>query len=266
MRELGFEPSIVVPEPNTWREVLSALAARVELKGKRVAVQEYGVSNHELTAGLEARGARVTIVPVYRWTLPADRAPLREALNAIAASAADVAIFTSSNQVTNVIQLAEAEGIGDAIKRGFARMAVGSIGPVCSEQIRAYGLSADFEPEHSKLGHLVKEAAARAASILASSVPARIGFKRSRRQFCSALRSISTSLSLRSPTRCLFAGCIYKPASPRISSRYMYNCRGSPLRPTGNAILASNPTGAIATNRWTVISLARSKSMTTGWS
>ncbi len=165
MRDLGFEPSIVVPEPNTWREVLSALAARVELKGKRVAIQEYGVSNHELTAGFEARGARVTIVPVYRWTLPADRAPLRAALKAIAAGEADVAIFTSSNQVTNVIQVADAEGICDKVKRGFSRMAVGSIGPVCSQQIRAYGLSVDFEPEHSKLGHLVKEAA-QAASIL----------------------------------------------------------------------------------------------------
>jgi uroporphyrinogen decarboxylase len=166
MRDLGVEPSIAVPEPNTWREVLSALAARIELKDMCVAVQEYGVSNHELTAGLEARGARVTIVPVYRWTLPADRAPLRAALDAIAAGAADVAIFTSSNQVTNVIQLAEAEGIGDVVKRGFARMAVGSIGPVCSEQVRGYGLSVDFEPAHSKLGHLIKEAAARAASIL----------------------------------------------------------------------------------------------------
>src|SRR6266481_7683267 len=166
MRDLEIEPSIVVPEPNTWREVLSALASQVELNGKRVAIQEYGVSNHELTAGLEARGARVTIVPVYRWTLPADRAPLRAALNAIAAGGADVAIFTSSNQVTNVIQLAEAEGIGDDVKRGFSRIAIGSIGPVCSEQIRAYGLTVDFEAEHSKLGPLVKEAAARAHAIL----------------------------------------------------------------------------------------------------
>ncbi len=168
LRDLGIEPSINVPEPNTWREVLTALAARVELKGKCVAVQEYGVSNHELTAGLEARGAQVVIVPVYRWTLPVDRAPLRNALEAIASGMADVAIFTSSNQVTNVIQLAEAEGIGAEVKRGFARMAVGSIGPVCSEQIRAYGLGVDFEPAHSKLGHLVKEAASRAAAILAA--------------------------------------------------------------------------------------------------
>ncbi|HSU90587.1 MAG TPA: uroporphyrinogen decarboxylase, partial [Sporolactobacillaceae bacterium] len=36
------------------------------------------------------------------------------------------------------------------------------------EQIRAYGLTVDFEAEHSKLGHLVKEAAARAPAILAA--------------------------------------------------------------------------------------------------
>ena len=166
LRDLGVEPSVVVPEPNTWREVLSALASQLTLKDKRVAVQEYGVSNHELTAGLEARGARVTIVPVYRWTLPIDRAPLRAALDAIVGGSAEVAIFTSSNQVTNVMQLAEAEGIGADVKRGFSRMAVGSIGPVCSEQIRAYGLTVDFEPERSKLGHLVKEAAAEAPAIL----------------------------------------------------------------------------------------------------
>jgi len=168
MRDLGVEPTIVAPEPNTWREVLSALASNLELQGKRVAIQEYGASNRELTAGLEARGARVTVVPVYRWTLPADRAPLRAGLNAIATGAADLAIFTSSNQVTNVMQFAEAEGIADTVKRGFSRMAVGSIGPVCSAQLRAYGLHVDFEPEHANLGHLVKAAAAEAPSILAA--------------------------------------------------------------------------------------------------
>ena len=167
LRDLGVEPTLVAPEPNTWRELLSALAASVNLLGKRVAVQEYGASNRELTAGLEARGAKVIVVPVYRWTLPLDRAGLRAALDAIAAGNADIVIFTSSNQVTNVIQVAEAEGIGPEVKRGLARMAVGSIGPVCSEQIRAYGLNVDFEPHHTKLGHLVREAAERGAAIVA---------------------------------------------------------------------------------------------------
>ena len=73
-----------------------------ELAGKRVAVQEYGVPNRDLIAGLEARGAKVMSVPVYRWALPDDRGPLRAALKAIAGGKADVVLFTSSHQVTNV--------------------------------------------------------------------------------------------------------------------------------------------------------------------
>jgi uroporphyrinogen decarboxylase len=168
LRELGLQPQVVAPEPNTWRELLAMLTAATSLRGKRVAIQEYGVSNRELIAGLEARGAEVVIVPVYRWALPLDRGPLLEALRKITAGEADVAIFTSSHQVTNVIQVADAEGIGDAVRRGLAAMAVGSVGPVCSEQLRAYGINVDFEPEHPKLGHLIKEAAARAGDILAT--------------------------------------------------------------------------------------------------
>src|ERR1700676_4629124 len=83
VRELGLEPAIVAREPSTWRELLDDLSKQVRLDGKKVAVQEYGVSNRDLIAGLEARGARVTTVPVYRWTLPTDRGPMREALKAI---------------------------------------------------------------------------------------------------------------------------------------------------------------------------------------
>jgi len=168
LRDLGIEPSVAAPEPNTWRELVAALSVATSVKGKRIAVQEYGVSNRELIAALEARGARVMIVPVYRWTFPADRGPLRAALRAIAEGAADVAIFTSSNQVTNVMQLAEVEGIGGEVRRGLAAMAVGSIGPVCSEELRAQGIAVDVEPEHPKLGHLVKAAAERSGAIVAA--------------------------------------------------------------------------------------------------
>ncbi|HUO06255.1 MAG TPA: uroporphyrinogen decarboxylase [Candidatus Binataceae bacterium] len=168
LRELGIEPGVIAPEPNTWRELMAALTAKIELKGKRVAVQEYGASNRELAAALEARGAEVSIVPVYRWAMPSDRGPLRDALEKIAAGEADIALFTSSNQVTNVIQMADAVGIGAEVKRGFASMAIGSIGPVCTEQLRASGLGVDFEPVHPKLGHLIKEAAERGVPIAKS--------------------------------------------------------------------------------------------------
>ncbi len=71
LRELGVTPAITVPEPNTWRELLLALdeagasKGELRLRGARVAVQEYGVSNPELLSGLRERGAAVTPVPVY---------------------------------------------------------------------------------------------------------------------------------------------------------------------------------------------------------
>src|SRR5262249_341126 len=151
VRELGLEPSIVAREPNTWRELLDDLASRVKLEGKRVAVQEYGVSNRDLLAGLEARGAIGTTVPVYRWTIPSDRAPIRDALASIASGNADIALFTSASQVINVMQIAEADGTAAAVRSGFASMAIGSVGPVCSEELRSNGLTPDFEPGHAKL-------------------------------------------------------------------------------------------------------------------
>jgi uroporphyrinogen decarboxylase len=166
MRELGFAPTIVVPEPNTWRELLAEVVRLVGPEGKRIAIQEYGVTKRELIAGLEARGASVTVVPVYRWTLPVDRGPLRDAIKQIAAGDADVVLFTSATQVTNVLQMAEAEGIGEGLREGFKRAVVASIGPVCSQELTNQGIQVDLEPIHPKLGHLVKEAAARSVALL----------------------------------------------------------------------------------------------------
>ena len=155
-----------IPEPNTWREVLAELARHSELAGKRIAVQEYGVSNRDLIAGLEARGAEVTLVPIYRWALPEDRKPLHRALAAIASGDAEVALFTSATQVSHVLQVAEAQGCAPAMRQALGAMVVGSIGPVCSAALRERGLPVDLEPSHPKLGHLIKETAARCVELL----------------------------------------------------------------------------------------------------
>jgi uroporphyrinogen-III synthase len=85
LRELGLQPACTAPEPNTWKEVLAVLDSNVQLKRKRVAVQEYGITNQELLAGLEARGAAIFRVPVYRWALPEDIAPLQAAIRDLVA-------------------------------------------------------------------------------------------------------------------------------------------------------------------------------------
>jgi uroporphyrinogen decarboxylase len=166
LRELGVQPTITIGEPNTWREILSSLDRLMPLTDKRIAIQEYGTSNQDLIAGLEARGARVFAVPVYRWALPREREPLREAARLIANHQADVILFTSSAQVTNLIQVADAAAVGSEMRRAMWHAVIGSVGPMCSQALRNYDIEPDFEPAHPKLGHLIKEAAQRAAEIL----------------------------------------------------------------------------------------------------
>jgi uroporphyrinogen-III synthase len=169
LKEFGLAVTVAVPEPNTWRELLAALDERrgtSPLQGKRVAVQEYGASNPELLAGLADRGARVTQVPVYEWALPEDTEPLRNAVAALARNDVDVALFTTSIQVIHLLKIAAEMNLHDAVRQAFARILVGSIGPVTSEELRGHGISVDFEPSHPKMGFLVNEVAQRSAELL----------------------------------------------------------------------------------------------------
>jgi uroporphyrinogen-III synthase len=133
--------------------------------GKRVAVQEYGVSNPDFASGLEARGARVVRVPIYSWALPEDLAPLRHAIAAICARQIDVALFTSGAQVYHLFTVAGTDG--ERLRGAFQTVLVASIGPVCSEALREHGVLPDLEPEHAKMGHLVGEVARRGRQVLA---------------------------------------------------------------------------------------------------
>jgi uroporphyrinogen-III synthase len=163
LREMQVPVAVAVPEPNTWRELLAATASRPE---RRIAVQEYGKSNPELLAGLRARGAEVTGVRVYQWDLPEDTAPLREAARRIADGRADVAMFTTSIQLTHLFRIAEEEGLQEAVSAGLRRMVIASIGPTTSETLEEFGLQPDIVPSHPKMGFLVKETGDQAGELL----------------------------------------------------------------------------------------------------
>jgi uroporphyrinogen-III synthase len=136
------------------------------LRGKHVAVQEYGVSNPDLLHGLRVRGAHVTPVPIYQWDLPEDRSRLRAAVNSIIARRIDVALFTTAVQVTHLFQMAQESGNQDALKVGLENLVKASIGPTTSEVLRSHGLSIDLQASHPKMGFLVKEAAEQSQALL----------------------------------------------------------------------------------------------------
>ena len=168
LKSFGLDPGLTVPEPNTWEEILKTLDEKESVRGLRVAVQEYGISNLELLQGLKERGAEVTRVPVYRWTLPEDLTPLQNTLREIKAGRVSVALFTNANQVDNVMQVARDMGLLEETRAGLSLAVVASVGPICSQSLAHHGVAADLEPPHSKMGPLVKEASLRCHEILAS--------------------------------------------------------------------------------------------------
>jgi uroporphyrinogen-III synthase len=156
LREMGVTAALIAPEPNTWREVLEVTARSPE---RHIAVQEYGRPNPELVEGLRSRGADVTAVRVYEWSLPEDTAPLREAARQLADRTFDAVLFTTSVQIAHLTRIATEEGIEAGVLAELRRVFVASIGPTTTEALEEYGVRPDLEPSHPKMGFLVKEAA-----------------------------------------------------------------------------------------------------------
>ena len=168
LKELGLKPDLIVPEPNTWEDILYTLDEfKPEgLSGLTVGIQEYGMTNEKLMEALSNRGAITIGVPVYRWALPDNIEPLQRVLRAITSQSIDVVLFTSAAQVTHIVKLLhQTQNLG-RFRQALNHIMVGSIGIITSQQLRAHKFPVDFEPSHSKMGILVKETSLNAQAIL----------------------------------------------------------------------------------------------------
>lgn len=183
MKQVGLTPTHRVAEPNTWRELLQLVDRQLPVANQTIGLQEYGISNTSLIAGLEARGATVETIRVYGWDLPEDCGPLEDNIRALAAGQRDVLLLTSAHQVANMLRKAEEIGLSDQLRSGLASTVIASIGPTTSQMVEESELEVDLEPEHPKMGHLVTHAArlapALAAIKRATQPSARIDVKRS---------------------------------------------------------------------------------------
>lgn len=160
LKELGASGYIVAPEPFTWVDLLLRVKESATLAGTLVAIQQYGVEHPELTTALEAQGARVMQVPVYRWHLPDDLAPIHAAIDALLLGTVSAALFTSAQQVDHLLKVAEMSSRREDVEKVLrTKVLLGSIGPTCTERLQSLGFEPDFEPVHSHMGHLVKELA-----------------------------------------------------------------------------------------------------------
>lgn len=147
----------------TSRELVAHLADW-GVAGKRIAVQLDGRAEPVLGDALRALGAKVVDIPVYRWTLPDDHGPADRLITAVCDHRLDAVTFTSSPALWNFIELAEPnrEALLAALNGPVACV---SIGEVCTESGRAFGIERIVQPERHRLGAMVRAIARHAREI-----------------------------------------------------------------------------------------------------
>jgi uroporphyrinogen-III synthase len=156
LRALNVPVSVMIPEPNTWKEIVEEVARRPE---RRIAVQEYGRPNAEMNAALEQLGASVTPIVLYSWELPDDLAPLREAIRRLVEKQVDLVLFTSSIQLDHLLEVAQGMGLKHEVRRALAETVIASVGPVMTATLESHNLHPSIVPKHPKMASLVKAAA-----------------------------------------------------------------------------------------------------------
>lgn len=138
-------------DPFTTTEVLESISD-LALEKERVIIQRHGSANVELERALEARGAQVTEIPTYRWSLPADTQPLEQLIGALERGEMHAVVFTNAEQVRNLFAIAANK---DSLKSALNKTLVASIGPVASAALRDFDIRIGLEAKPPKLGALM---------------------------------------------------------------------------------------------------------------
>lgn len=145
-----------------WRSPSERLAEMADhliaagVHGQRVAFQLHGEDARDFTGALEAAGATLVPLAVYRWVRPGDDEAALRLVEACIAGRVDALTFTSAPGVRNFVAAAEAAGRSDELARAAATMVVGCVGPVCAAAAVEEGFDHLVVPDNWRLGSMVK--------------------------------------------------------------------------------------------------------------
>jgi uroporphyrinogen-III synthase len=141
------------PGSESCEEVVEHLCRR-GVDGKVVALQLHGDRQPECTEALEAGGATVIEVPVYRWAPPSDPAPLHRLVDLVTGRLVDAVTFTSAPAVGALLRAAGPGGdaVLDALR---SDVLAACVGPVTAAPLRRHGVPV-VAPSRARLGALVR--------------------------------------------------------------------------------------------------------------
>jgi uroporphyrinogen-III synthase len=134
----------LIPDQFVGSAVADALAATGPLDGTRILLARAGGGGDELPARLQARGAQVEDLELYRSVV--DREGATQLASLMSREAVDLLTFTSGSAVTYFV-----EYIGK-----LASTAVAVIGPSTAQTARGLGLRVDIEADPHTIAGMIR--------------------------------------------------------------------------------------------------------------
>jgi uroporphyrinogen-III synthase len=156
LRRYNVPITINAEEPYTTDDLLIALS-QVDVQGKHVAVVHYGERSIQLAEVLQQRGAQLEELLLYEWQLPEDIDTLRRLVRDILERRVDAVVFTSQIQVRHLFLIAQQMEVSTELVHALqSETVVASVGPTCTKALEDYHVRPHVEPQHPKIGHLLK--------------------------------------------------------------------------------------------------------------
>lgn len=144
----------VIPSDSKAEGVFSALERFIggteAFTGINILLPRASVARDFLPKALEAAGARVDIVPVYRTALPDNLDRGRVA--ALLSGGADCVAFTSASTVKNLAQLFDTQDL-NAVLSGIA---IACLGDITAQTAADFGLHVEIQPEQTTIPFLAR--------------------------------------------------------------------------------------------------------------
>lgn len=174
IQQAGFEADWVA-ESETSAELRDFLVAE-GMDGLHVAVQHHGSGADGLDEAVEAAGARVTSLTIYRWGPPPDPEIVAASTRQVARGEVDAVLFTSAPAAREWICAAErAEALaGVASRARDGRLLVAAVGPITAGPLVEAGIE-PLVPDRGRLGALVRAVVTHYGGVDARVVPTTAG-------------------------------------------------------------------------------------------
>jgi uroporphyrinogen-III synthase len=143
------------PESEASAELLEHLLVS-GVDGQRIAVQLHGEALPDFVEPLRTHGADVVEIAVYRWTGPADPAPLERLLDSVLAGQIDALCFTSAPAAASVLRAAERGGrLDELLALLRTQVLVACVGPITAGPLSRKGIPV-VQPDRGRIGSLVR--------------------------------------------------------------------------------------------------------------